>query len=239
MESMMNGRTSTAALTIAAMAAVALVGGVQATTTASQPQPSSQTHTQPRSQAIIATPTQVTTTPQTPAPTASQTPAPAAAPVARDASHDFDFEIGEWSTHVKRLQRPLSGSTTWVEYTGTTMVRGVLGRRANLAELSIEGPAGRIEGAALRLYNPGTHQWSVNYFNAADGTLTAPLFGEFRDGRGVFSGPDTFAGRAVLVRFVILKERDDRYRFEQSFSADGGEHWELNWVATDTRRGTP
>lgn len=171
------------------------------------------------------------TAPQTQSGTTSQT--------SRDAGRDFDFEIGEWNTHVKRLQRPLSGSTTWVEYTGTTIVHGVLGRQANLAELSIEGPAGRIEGAALRLYNPETRQWSVNYFSAAAGTLTAPLFGEFRDGRGVFYGQDTFAGRVVLVRFVILKESDARYRFEQSYSADGGEHWELNWVATDTRARRP
>lgn len=171
--------------------------------------------------------------------TAPQLPSARASQAARDGSRDFDFEIGEWTTHVKRLQRPLSGSTTWVEYSGTTTVRGVLGRRANLAELTIAGPAGRIEGAALRLYNPETRQWSVNYFSAADGTLTAPLFGEFRNGRGLFHGQDTFAGRAVLVRFVIVKETDDRYRFEQSFSADGGEHWELNWVATDTRRKAP
>lgn len=171
--------------------------------------------------------------------TASQTPSTTASQASRDGSHDFDFEIGEWNTHVKRLQRPLSGSTTWVEYTGTTIVRGVLGRRANLAELSVEGPSGRIDGAALRLYSPATRQWSVNYFSAGDGALTAPLFGEFRDGRGVFYGRDTFAGRVVLVRFVILKEADDRYRFEQSFSDDGGEHWELNWVATDTRRKAP
>jgi len=156
----------------------------------------------------------------------------------RDGRHDFDFEIGEWSTHVKRLQRPLSGSTTWVEYAGTTNVRGVLGTRANLAELVIEGPSGKIEGAALRLYQPATRQWSIHYVSVGDGALTAPLFGEFRDGRGVFSGQDTYGGRAVLVRFLIIKEAADRYRFEQSFSDDGGEHWELNWVATDTKRTT-
>lgn len=158
--------------------------------------------------------------------------------VEKDGRGDFDFEIGEWSTHVKRLQHPLSGSTTWVEYAGTTTVRGVLGTRANLAELVVEGPAGKIEGAALRLYQPATRQWSIHYVSAGDGALTAPLFGEFRDGRGVFSGQDTYAGRAVLVRFVIIRENADRYRFEQSFSDDGGEHWELNWVATDIRRTT-
>jgi hypothetical protein len=159
-----------------------------------------------------------------------------AAPQPRDGSHDFDFEIGEWHTHVRRLQRPLSGSTTWVEYTGTTTVRGVLGQRANLAELVVAGPAGRIEGAALRLYNPGTRQWSIHYFSVADGMLTPPLVGEFRDGRGVFSGQDTLGGRTILVRFVIQKAGPDSYRFEQSLSDTGGETWEVNWVATDTRR---
>src|SRR4026209_2241539 len=45
----------------------------------------------------------------------------------RDGQHDFDFEIGTWKTHLRRLQHPLTGSKTWVEYEGTTVVR----RRAN------------------------------------------------------------------------------------------------------------
>jgi hypothetical protein len=155
---------------------------------------------------------------------------------ARDGRHDFDFEIGDWATHLKRLQRPLSGSTTWVEYEGTTTVRGVLNGRANLAELVVQGPAGRIEGAALRLYDPQSRQWTLNFFNVADGRLTPPMFGEFRDGRGLFHGEDTLNGRSILVRFVITRVTADSYRFEQAFSADAGQTWEINWVATDTRR---
>lgn len=154
----------------------------------------------------------------------------------RDGRHDFDFEIGDWSTHLRRLQRPLSGSTTWVESEGTTKVRGVLDGRANLAELVVVGPAGRIEGAALRLYEPQSRQWTLNFFNVADGKLTPPMFGEFQNGRGVFHGQDTFNSRSILVRFVITKVTADSYRFEQAFSADAGQTWELNWVATDTRR---
>src|SRR5262252_1166953 len=40
----------------------------------------------------------------------------------RDSQHDFDFEIGAWKTHLSRLLHPLSGSTTWAEYEGTTTV---------------------------------------------------------------------------------------------------------------------
>jgi hypothetical protein len=154
----------------------------------------------------------------------------------RDGSHDFDFEFGEWTTHLKRLQRPLSGSTTWLEYKGTSTVRGILNGRANIVELVVEGPAGRIEGASLRLYDPRSRQWTLNFFNVNDGQLTPPVVGGFRAGRGEFYAQDTFDGRAIFVRFVISKVSADVYRFEQAFSADGGQTWEVNWIATDTRR---
>src|SRR5437667_6960493 len=57
-----------------------------------------------------------------------------------------DFEIGTWKTHLRRLLHPLTGSTTWVEYEGTTVVRKVWNGRANLAELVADGPAGHFEG---------------------------------------------------------------------------------------------
>src|SRR6185295_19979033 len=72
----------------------------------------------------------------------------------RDGQHDFDFEIGTWKTHLRRLVRPLTGSTTLVEYEGTTVVRKVWNGRANLVELKANGPAGSFEGLSLRLYNP-------------------------------------------------------------------------------------
>ena len=153
----------------------------------------------------------------------------------RDGQHDFDFEIGMWNTHLRRLEKPLSGSTTWVEYTGTSVVRKVMGGRANLVELDVKGPAGRIEGISLRLYNPRSRQWSLNFANMQSGTLEVPVIGEFRDGRGEFIAQDTFGGRAILARFVVIVVNADTARFEQSFSDDGGKTWELNWVATDTR----
>jgi len=153
----------------------------------------------------------------------------------RDGQHDFDFEIGAWKTQLKRLQRPLTGSTTWLEYEGTTVVRKVLDGRANLVELKVDGPAGKLEGLSLRLYNPQARQWSLNFANVTGGVLTTPSIGEFKDGRGEFYNQDTYNGRAILVRFVITKVTADQYRFEQSFSDDWGKTWEVNWIAIDTR----
>src|SRR5919112_1042281 len=86
-------------------------------------------------------------------------------PKGRDGRHDFDFEIGAWKTHLRRLLNPLSGSNTWVEYEGTTVVRRVWNGRANLVELVADGPVGHFEGLSLRLYNPESRQWSLNFAN--------------------------------------------------------------------------
>lgn len=152
-----------------------------------------------------------------------------------DGQHDFDWEIGTWKTQVRRLAKPLSGSGEWVEYTGTSVVREVLDGRANLVELRVEGPAGRIEGASLRLYDPQAKQWSLNYASMSNGALTRPVHGAFRDGRGEFFGEEDIDGRAILVRFVISEITADSARFEQAYSQDGGRTWEINWIATDTR----
>ena len=153
----------------------------------------------------------------------------------RDGEHDFDFEIGTWKTHVKRLLHPLSGTNEWTEYDGISVVHKVWDGRANLLELTMDGPKGHFQGLSLRLYNPQSHQWSLNFSNAAAGTMSTPTIGEFKDGRGEFFDQETLDGRAILVRFVISAITPDSARFEQSFSADGGKTWEVNWIATDTR----
>jgi hypothetical protein len=153
----------------------------------------------------------------------------------RDGQHDFDFEIGTWKTHLSRRLNPLTGSATWVEYEGTTVVRKIWDGRANLVELKVNGPAGRIEGLSLRLYNPQSHQWSLNFANSNGGAMSQPTIGEFKNGRGKFFDQETLNARAIFVRFVISDITPTSCHFEQAFSNDGGKTWELNWIATDTR----
>jgi hypothetical protein len=156
-------------------------------------------------------------------------------PSAPDPQHDFDFEIGTWRTHLTRLVRPLTASSTWVSYEGTTVVRKVWEGRANLVELEVDGPAGHLEGLSLRLYNPDSRQWSLNFSNSRTGALSPPAVGGFANGRGEFFSEETLDGRPISVRFVISDITADSVRFEQAFSADGGKSWEVNWIATDTR----
>jgi hypothetical protein len=153
----------------------------------------------------------------------------------RDGQHDFDFNIGTWKTHVSRLQKPLTGSTTWVEYDGISVVREILSGRASLFELTADGPAGHLEGAGLRLYNPESHQWSLNWTSGKSGVLGVPTIGEFKNGRGVFVDQESFNDRVILVRNSFMDITANSARFEQTFSDDGGETWEANFVMTFTR----
>jgi hypothetical protein len=156
-------------------------------------------------------------------------------PTKHDGQRDFDFDIGTWKTHLWRLLDPLTGSTKWVEYEGTSMVRKIWSGRANLVELAANGPAGHFEGLNLRLYNPQSHQWTLNFANSKGGTLSPPTIGEFKNGRGEFFAQETLNDRAILVRFVISDVTPESCRFEQAFSDDGGKTWEVNWIAIDTR----
>src|ERR1043165_4248649 len=89
----------------------------------------------------------------------------------RGGQHDFDFEFGTWHAAVSRLTKPLTGSTTWGQYEGPPVVHRVWDGRPNLGEIDPSGPAGRIRGLSLRLYDPASGQWRISWANAADGLI--------------------------------------------------------------------
>jgi len=154
---------------------------------------------------------------------------------ADDGQHDFDFEIGVWKIHLKRLLHPLTGSNAWVEYNGTSVTSKVWNGRANLEQFETNGPSGRVEGLTLRLYNPQARQWSLYWANSKDGILAQPTIGRFKNGRGEFYDQEPFNGRSIFVRYVWSNITPNSAHFEQSFSEDGGKTWEVNWITDQTR----
>ena len=145
----------------------------------------------------------------------------------RDGQHDFDWDIGTWRIHIRRLLHPLTGSTTWVEYNGTNVVRKVWDGRANLGEVEADGAPGHLELLTLRLYNPQAHQWSMNITSSAAGVLGPPSIGEFANGHAEFVDQESYDGRLILVRFDVSVITPSSCRFEQAFSADAGKTWEV------------
>jgi hypothetical protein len=157
------------------------------------------------------------------------------APATADRQHDFDFEFGQWTAKLSRRLRPLSGSNEWVAYEGTSVVHPLWQGRANVGELDVSGPAGRIEGLTLRLYDPASRQWTVRFASSRDGDLTPGLVGGFSNGQGEFLNHETLDGKPICVRFIFSELAKDTFRFEQAFSPDEGTTWEVNWVATFRR----
>lgn len=166
---------------------------------------------------------------------ASACAAPGPAVAEGAGQHDFDFNLGTWRTHVKRLLHPLTASSTWAEYDGTSVVSKVWDGRANLLELEVDGPAGRIEGLGLRLYNRESQQWSLHWASSVDGEFQPPMTGQFAGGRGEFVDHEVFGGKSILSRNAFSDISQDSARFEQAFSDDGARSWETNWMMTFTR----
>ena len=156
----------------------------------------------------------------------------------RDGSRDFDFLIGNWKAHVRRLPDRLNNSDTWVEYDGISNHKKLLDSNATFEEFDVTSTAKKlhIKAQTLRLYNPTSHQWSIYLVDLDNGTLgLPPVVGYFTGNRGEFFDQEDFKGRAILVRYVWLNISPNSARMEQSFSPDGGKTWEVNWICELSR----
>jgi len=164
--------------------------------------------------------------------------APAEPAPVHDGAHDFDFLIGDWKAHVKRLPDRLNGSTTWIEYDGISRHKKLLDSNANFEEFAVESrdKTLRIKAQTLRLYDPESHQWSIYLVDLDKGQLSLPpVIGQFTGKRGEFYDQELWKGRAILVRYVWQDLSPRSARMEQAFSADGGKTWEVNWICELSR----
>lgn len=153
------------------------------------------------------------------------------APTARDGQHDFDFNLGTWRTHIRRLIHPQTGDTTSVQVEGTVTVRPVWGGRAQLEEIETNGPSGRWQGATLFLYNPAARQWSQTFFDSAHPGRGSTTIGSFANGRANLYAQDVINGRTVLVRGTWSDIKPDSHSYEEAASPDGGKTWETYFAA--------
>jgi hypothetical protein len=156
----------------------------------------------------------------------------------RDGSHDFDFLIGDWKAHVRRLPDRLNKSNVWVEYDGISNHHKLLDSHANFEQFEVTSTDKKlhIKAQTLRLYNPSTRQWSIYLVDLDNGTLDVPpVVGGFTGSRGEFFHQEQFKGRTILVRYIWLNISPQSARMEQSFSPDGGKNWEVNWICELSR----
>ena len=144
--------------------------------------------------------------------------------------NDFDFLIGTWKVHHRRLRERLKGSTEWEEFGGETADRKILNGLGNMDENILHRETGSIHAISLRLFDPKSKEWSIYWSTNLTGTLDVPMIGGFQNGRGEFYSQEVFEGRHIYNRFIWSKITENSAQWEQAFSDDGVKSWETNWI---------
>jgi hypothetical protein len=168
----------------------------------------------------------------------SAPPAVPTPPALADGAHDFDPLMGNFTFHLHYMLHPLTSTPGWTDMDGTGACYKVWNGRADLDTVELDSAAGgHIEGLTLRLYDPAARQWRLYWANSRIGRLDPPQIGDFRNGHGDFYTTDTINGKVVLIRFDWTRMTSGTPHFEQAFSPDGGQTWEVNWITNQKRTG--
>ena len=141
---------------------------------------------------------------------------------------DFDFLEGRWLIHHKKLADRLVGCQTWHEFRTPAANQLILGGLGNIDHCRTE-PGDFNEGASLRLFDKGSRLRRIYWMDTNGATLVPPVEGSFSDTVGLFRGHDQHNGIPVLVEFRWDKTNPETPTWQQSFSADNGNTWEVNW----------
>jgi hypothetical protein len=148
--------------------------------------------------------------------------------------NDFDFFIGKWRVHHRRLKERLAHNDDWEQFEGTSTVQKILGGLGNMDDNVIELPSGTYRAATIRTYDPGKQLWTIWWIDSRNsGRLDPPVVGRFDKGVGTFYADDQFKGKPIRVRY--LWNASTAPHWEQAFSDDGGKTWETNWEMDFTR----
>ena len=154
-----------------------------------------------------------------------------------DGRSDFDFFHGRWAVSHRRLQKRLADDANWDVFGGACDVRALLGGLGNVDDNVIELPGGAYRAATVRTFDPATRQWSIWWIDGRNPlVIDVPMRGSFEDGVGTFFCEDVFKGRPIRLRFLWSRITENSARWEQAFSADGGDSWETNWIMEFVRQ---
>lgn len=147
-----------------------------------------------------------------------------------DGPTDFDFIVGKWQIHNRRLRERLRNCQEWEEFTGIGHARPILGGLGNVDEVALNRSTGVLHGLTLRLFNPQNQEWSIYWSDSQSGLLFPPMIGRFIAGIGEFYAQEVNQGQTVLSRFIWSATMTATPHWEQALSADGGRTWETNWT---------
>ena len=106
--------------------------------------------------------------------------------------HDFDFLVGYWRVHHRKLKERLANNREWIEFDGTLASQPLMGGYANVDDDVFEVPGGTYRGVAPRSFDAKSGKWSIWWLDSRTPTapLDPPVRGSFHNGVGT-STPTT------------------------------------------------
>jgi len=158
---------------------------------------------------------------------------------ATSSANDFDFLVGKWKMHHRRLNKRLEGCRDWTEFDSQDENMKILSGTADMdtyRTTEMPGMEGKLfEGLTLRLFDPKTRLWRLYWVASNRGVLDPPMTGSFENNIGHFFAKDIYNGKNVIVVFRWDVRDKDRPIWSQAFSPDDGKTWEWNWYNVSDR----
>ena len=148
------------------------------------------------------------------------------------SQEDFDFLIGRWKVHNRKLNSRLTNCSDWTEFEAKVDCRKILNGYGNVDSFQTTVDGALFEGMSLRLFNPQTRLWSIYWANSKTVVLDVPQVGSFENNIGTFYARDTYEGKEIIVQFRWDASDPVTPVWSQAFSADNGQTWEWNWYMT-------
>jgi hypothetical protein len=150
--------------------------------------------------------------------------------------NDFDFFIGKWRVHNRKLNKRLAQCDEWTEFESVSECRKILNGFGNADYFKADFDGKPFEGRTFRIFNPQTRLWSIYWADSERLVLDVPQIGSFQDGIGEFPARDVFAGKPIIVIYKWDATDVEKPVWSQAFSEDEGKTWEWNWFMTFTRQ---
>src|ERR1700724_2983382 len=147
--------------------------------------------------------------------------------------HDFDFLVGHWKVHHRKLKQRLANNHEWIEFEGTLSSQPLMGGYANVDDDVFEVPGGTYRGVAPRSFDAKSGQWSIWWMDSRTplGPMDPPVRGRVHNGVGTFyANDDTEDGKPVRTRLIWSEITPTSGHWEQAESPNSGKTWETDWI---------
>ena len=124
---------------------------------------------------------------------------------ANSSENDFDFFVGSWKIHNRKLNKRLADCDEWTEFEAKSECRKLLRGFANTDSFSATFDGKPFEGMTLRLFNPLTKLWSIYW---ADSNVVVLDVGQVGSLVAAAGEPTRAASPASAVSFAAGRSRD-------------------------------